>query len=684
MTAPRFFDFIPYGGDYNPDQWPQESWAEDMKLLKQARVNFLTLPVFSWAKLQPSESVYEFGWLDEILDQVADNGIKVCFATPTAAQPAWMSRQYPDVLPVDVQGRKRVHGKRVNFCPNSATYRRFAAAIAQKMASRYKDHPALAMWHVANEYGTMCYCETCATAFRGWLDNRYGSVERLNERWNLAFWGHTVYSWDDVTVPSQLNDDDTCSPSKSLDYLRFMTDSTIGCFLNECEVIREVSPAVPVTTNISGFIKKLDQSRIAAHVDVVGWDNYPSPDDDPSTIALKHDIMRGLKNGAPFFMVEQSPNQQNWQPYNVLKRPGEVRRLSYQALGRGSDAVLFFQMKANRGGVEKLHGAFISHAGRADTRTYREMATLGAELEKLGGRFTGATTPARVAMLFDWDNWWAIELSSGPSRDLRYFEQINKYYAALYRRNIAVDLVRPTAELSGYDLVVAPVLYMLTNEVADNVETFVSAGGTLLTTFFSGVVDENDLVTVEGMPGRLRPIAGVWAEEIDALPPGKSNTILLASPLASAGSGDESSYSCGQLCEIIHSEGAQVMATYGEDFYAGSPCLTRNSHGKGLAYYVATDGDERFVQDLLDHICAEKGVNGVLTSSAGVEVSLRCREGTDYIFITNHTEHDGTVTLPDGNYTNLLTGRPEAGSVTVGAGDVCVLELPAMPAKEGR
>jgi beta-galactosidase len=319
---------ILYGGDYNPDQWSEEVWKEDMRLFKLANINLVTLPVFSWAKLQPSEDVYEFGWLDRIMDLLAENDIYVCLATSTAAQPAWMSRKYPEVLPVDVDGRKRKHGKRVNFCPNSRVYRKFAAKMATKMAERYQNHPALLIWHIANEYGTYCYCDNCAADFRNWVRARYGTIEEVNKRWNLSFWGHTIYDWEEIVVPSELNDDNKWYQEIGLDYTRFMTDSNIGCYLEEYRAIKAVTPNIPVTTNISGYIKKLDQFRFADHLDIIGWDNYSSPTDDLSTIALKHDLMRGLKGGKPFMFVEQSPNQQNWQPYNKLKKPGEVRRLS--------------------------------------------------------------------------------------------------------------------------------------------------------------------------------------------------------------------------------------------------------------------------------------------------------------------------------------------------------------------
>ena len=350
-------DRIYYGGDYNPDQWDEATIAEDMRLFKKVGINLLTLPVFSWAKLEPDEGVYDFEWLDKIIDQIWANGIYVCLATPTTAQPAWLSTRYPEVLPVDIQGRKRTHGMRVFFCVNSLKYRERAAAIAEEFAKRYAHHPALAMWHVSNEYGTYCYCPTCQAKFRLWLRKRYGSVQELNNRWHTTFWGRILTSFEEVTLPTELNDDYRFNPAIQLDYMRFVTDSTAECFLNEYRVLKKYNPEIPIQTNMSGYIKKLDQSELTKNLDVVGWDNYPWPDDPPYFVAMKHDIMRGLKGGQSYVLTEQSPNQQNWQPYNRLKRPGEVRLLSYQAMAHGADTCLFFQMRQSIAGQEKFHGA---------------------------------------------------------------------------------------------------------------------------------------------------------------------------------------------------------------------------------------------------------------------------------------------------------------------------------------
>ena len=356
---------ILFGGDYNPDQWDDAVIEEDMRLFEQAGVNLLVLPVFSWAKLEPEEGRYEFAWLDGILNKIWEHGIHVFLATPTSAQPAWLSKKYDDVLPVDIAGRKRTHGMRVFFCVNSVHYRERARALAEALAERYRDFPGLAGWHVANEYGTYCYCENCQRKFRDWLRRRYGTVEELNSRWHTSFWGRTVYDFDEVMVPDERNDDYRFAPAVQLDYMRFVTDSTIECYENEAEVLKAATPHLPVFTNISGFIKKLNQFEMVPHMDYAGWDNYPAPTDEPAFPAFKHGIMRAARDGAPFLVAEQSPNQQNWQPYNKLKRPGEIRRIAYQGLAHGADSSLFFRC-ASRWPDRR---SFTAHLSRTAVRT---------------------------------------------------------------------------------------------------------------------------------------------------------------------------------------------------------------------------------------------------------------------------------------------------------------------------
>lgn len=657
-------DRIYFGGDYNPDQWDDATIDRDMELFEKAGVNLVVLPVFSWAKLEPSEGEYRFEWLDRLIDKIWSHGIHICLATPTTAQPAWLSKKYPEVLPVDAAGRKRTHGMRVFFCVNSLKYRERAAALAKEMASRYAHHPALAAWHVSNEYGTSCYCPTCQAKFRLWLKKRYQTVENFNEKWHTSFWGRTVYSFEEVMLPTELNDDYRFYPAAQLDYMRFLTDSTAECFENEARVLRSFNPEIPVMTNMSGYIRKLDQGVMAEHLDMVGWDNYPAPTDPPYFVAMKHEIMRGLRHGQSYWLTEQSPNQQNWQPYNKLKRPGEVRRLSYQAMAHGADTCLFFQMRQSVAGQEKFHGAFISHSGRDDTRIFREMTALGGELKGLGDRMLGGRIEARAAILFDWNNWWALELSSGPSRDMDYLKTVSKYYRAFFEQNIPVDIARFDGDLEKYSVVVAPMLYMMKGDIAARLERFVKNGGTLAATVMTGIADENDRCVYGEYPGPLKEVLGIRVEETDALRPDEENTMCA----------DGRTYRCGFLCDLLYTEGAKTLAVYGSDFYRGIPCLTEHAYGAGRAYYIGTEPEEAFLAEFIRKICAEGGIEPLYCADAGVEITNRVSEKASLVFAINHNDREARVDFGDETLADCLRGGRVRGAVTIAPGDVLVLE----------
>lgn len=662
-----------YGGDYNPEQWSKDIHTEDLRLFKLAGIDMATINVFAWAKNQPDESTYHFEWLDELIESLYANGVYVCLATSTAAHPAWMAKRYPDVLRVDADGRKRKFGGRHNSCPNSPTYRKYAERMAERLAERYQNHPAVLVWHVSNEYGGECYCEHCEAAFRLWLKKRYSTVENLNRAWNTSFWGHTFYNWDEIVLPSNLSEHWGNNKSNfqgiSLDYSRFNSDSLLECYLLEYDAIKRRIPDSIITTNLMGFYKELDYFKWAQHLDIVSWDSYPALDTPFSFTAMAHDLMRGLKDGQPFMLMEQTPSQQNWMPYNSLKRPGVMRLWSYQSIAHGADTVLFFQLRRSIGACEKYHGAVIEHVGHEHTRVFREVTQLGAELKALGDTLLDASVPSRAAIIFDWDNWWAIEKSSGPTVALKYLEQIHKYYKAFFDQHVQVDIISPSTEFTKYDIVVAPVLYMVKEGVAGRLEHFVEQGGTFLTTFFSGIVDEHDLVTLGGYPGKLRKLLGIWVEEIDALLPTQKNRIILKEKTGVL----EGAYPCGLLCDLLHTEGADTIAVYGEDFYQGMPALTRNRWGNGAAWYVATDPDQEFLNGLLTHICTELGIGAPITAPDSVEISVRSKEGTDYIFVMNHDREPQQYYIQEGTALELISKREYSGEVTIAGHDVHIL-----------
>ncbi|NED99539.1 beta-galactosidase [Phytoactinopolyspora halotolerans] len=696
-------DKIPYGGDYNPEQWPRAVWDEDLAAFKLAHIDTLTIGVFDWALLQPDEDTYDLTVLDEIVETAAGAGKRLVIATATGAMPPWLAHRHPEVCRTDFEGRRHVYGQRHNACPSSPVFRRLSAALADRIAQRYAGHPALVAWHVGNEYGGACYCDTCAAAFREWLRVQHGSLEALNDAWNTTFWSHRFTDWEQIVPPNALSEhwrgpNHTAFQGITLDYLRFTSDAMLANFVDEKAAIRRYDATTPVTTNFMGMYRPIDYHRWAAHLDFASWDNYPPDDRAHARMALTHDLMRGLKDGAPFWLMEQTPTMTASRDVNPVKRPGVMRLWSWQAVAHGADAVLFFQMRQSRGACEKYHGAVLDHAGRTDTRSFREVAALGEELKRLGDAVLGARTPARVALLFDWDSWWAAEITDGLNRHLRYPDVVMAYHRALWQANAGVDVVPVTADLSGYDVVVAPLLHMIKGDVAERLEQVAARGGTVLTTFLSGRVDEHDNAFLADVPGPLASMFGLRVEETDAQPPDVVNPVRLADPDDDAAAG-ASANAAGASAEAAHAaeagvvtsearltfevvipQGAQVIGTYGADFYAGTPAVTRNRVGDGgEAWYVATSLDDAGVEWVVRRILDRHGLVGPYADVEDLELAVRAADdGTRTAFLLHHGREPVDVTLHAAG-TDLLTGQEYAHGQTVHLEPTDVLVIQERP-----
>lgn len=647
----KFFDRILFGGDYNPNQWPKEIWEEDIRIFKKASINSATVNVFSWAKIQPSENCYDFEELDQIIEKLSTEGLDIVLATSTAALPAWMFKKYPEVARTDYDGRHHKFGQRHNACPNSLVCQKYAERLATKLAERYGENPQVTCWHINNEYGGECYCDNCEKAFRVWLKDKYHTIEALNKAWNMEFWGHTVYEWDEIVLPNALSEgigyDKTAFAGISIDYRRFNSDSLLKNYMMERDAIRKIDPTTPITTNLMGTFKGLDYFKWAKEMDLVSWDNYPSYNTPWSLVAMTHDLMRGLKQ-QPFMLMEQTPSQQNWQPYNSLKKPGQMRAQSYQTIAHGADTIQYFQLRRSIGACEKFHGAVIEHVGHEDTRVFRETAALGAELAQLSD-IIGTQTQAQVAVIFDWDNYWALEYTSGPTVDLKYVEQIHRYYRYFYEQNIAVDLVPVDADLSKYKLVAAPVLYMIKEGMQERLTDFVMQGGALLTTYMSGIVDQSDNVHLGGYPGPLRELAGIWVEEIDALAPEQSNGVSLVN--------EDLTGTSNLVSDLIHLENAEALAHYTSNFYAGMPAVTKNTFGDGTVYYFGGQLEDQLQDQLFKTIVEESDITPVIEEATKLEIA--CRENAEAKFFVIINFHEEAQPLPEMfvGKTDLLTGK---------------------------
>jgi beta-galactosidase len=634
--------------------------------MKRAGVNLVTVGVFSWARLQPNPDTFTFDWLDRALALLHRNEILVDLGTATASPPPWLARLHPESLPVTAEGARHSPGARQQYCPNSTAYRDFAARLVRQFATRYGQHPALAMWHINNEIGAhlgTCYCEQCGAQFRVWLQQKYKTLDNLNEHWGTVVWSQTYQQWEEIQPPRLMPT--FCNPAQQLDYRRFMSDSLLTCLRGEKSVLSEITPDVPVTTNFSGehgLLKAANYFEWARHVDFVSFNSYPDPlDTDPADIAFSYDLQRGLGGGKPWLLMEQPPSQVNWRAYNAVKRPGQMRLWSYQALAHGADGVMFFQWRAARCGAEKFHSGMLPHGG-TNTRTFREVEQLGNELKKLSA-ICGATTRADVALVIDWENMWAVEMDSRPAR-INYSELVRSYYRALFEPDVPIDIVSPEANLAGYKLVVAPALYLVRNGVAERLETFVDNGGTLVMTFFSGIVDASDRVLLGGYPAPFRKLLGIHVEEFDAF----GNQVRhLKTPLRGA--------RCTLWADVIQLESAEAVATFTEDFYAHQPAITRNALGQGLAYYVGTHPEPSYLRAFLAEICVDCGVRPPMRVPAGVEVTTRTNEHGEFLFLLNHNATIQFVDIGPRIRRDLLTGEMIKGQCQLGPLDVRLLQL---------
>ena len=659
MIAPMITTKVPrllYGGDYNPEQWPEAVWRDDARLMREAGVNLVTVGVFAWALLEPRPGQYDFGWLDRVMDLLHEHGIFVDLATATASPPPWMAMLHPESLPVTVDGVTLWPGGRQQYCPSGVAYRARAGALARELAARYGHHPALAMWHINNEYGchvSACYCDVSARAFREWLQRRYATLAALNEAWGTAFWSQHYTAWDEILPPRRTPY--FANPTQQLDFLRFSSDALLDLFQMERAILKDVTPDVPVVTNFMGFFKPVDYWKWAPHEDIIADDAYPDPADPEAhvTAAMRYDLMRSLAGEKPWMLMEQAPSQVNWRDRNAPKRPGQMRLWSVQAVARGADGVMFFQWRASKAGAEKHHSGMVPHAG-TESRTWREVVRLGADLDRLRA-VRGARVPAEVGVVFDWENWWALELDSHPSSALLLMDQVTAFYRPLYARNIAVDFVPPDGDLSGYKVVLVPNLYLVSGGTAHNLERFVTGGGTLVMSFFSGIVDGSDHILLGGYPAPFRDVLGLRVEEFAPFAGSQTNRIV-----DSAGQ----TYGCELWADVIALEGAEALASFADDFYAGRPAVTRYAFGKGQSYYLGTRPDAAYLDALLGRVLDEREIRPIAEMPSGVEVVRRVADGDTFVFLLNHGSERVELAAPR-HTRDLLTGKHARKRITL-------------------
>ena len=669
----RGMNVLLHGGDYNPEQWldqKDEIWKKDMELARKAGINTLSIGIFSWARLEPEEGEYDFAWLDQVMDMLAENGIKAILATPSGARPPWLAQKHPQVLRVDNERKRHLYGGRHNHCLTSPIYREKVAAINEVLALRYGKHPALGMWHISNEYGGECHCPLCQKSFQQWLQKRYGTIENLNAAWWNDFWSHRFNSFDQIespTSPSWLGENE--SHGLKLSFRRFTSQQHCDFYQNEVAPLKRITPDIPCTTNLMSTYPVIDYFALGKLMDRSSWDNYPvwtGTGEDAQVgvhTAFNHDLMRGVGGGKPFMMMESSPGPVNWQQVNALRRPGVVLLQGLQAIAHGSDTVQYFQFRKGRGGSEKFHGAVVDHEGSGNTRSFREVVSVGDSLKHLKA-VTGSAPENKIALVYDWENRWALEDARFGHVDKGYEKTVRAHHSALVRSGFGVDIIDQTGDLSGYTLVSAPMSYMLRGDFAKKVAAYVKRGGTFVLTYVSGYVDEEDLCFQGGFPGPLKEVAGIWAEEVDALFPGMRNTFTWQGK----------TYEAMDFCELTHPASAQPLAAYEKDFYQGMPALTVNEFGRGRCYYIAARTGEDFLADFYRHAAGEAHLAPLVPDlPQGMTAAKRVvEEGREYLFLMNYLPTENSLTLKD-KQRDLLSGEILSGTVTLPPRGVLVL-----------
>ncbi|MEU2205156.1 beta-galactosidase [Microbacterium oleivorans] len=653
-----------YGADYNPEQWPREVWDDDVRLMREAGVNIVSLGIFSWGLLEPRPGEYDFAWLDEIIDLLYANGIDVDLATATASPPSWMARRHPEILPQTVDGTILWPGARQHWRPTSPVFREYALRLVRALAERYGDHPAVVAWHISNELGChnlYDYSDDAARAFRAWLEARYGTLEALNDSWGTAFWSQHYEEWDEILPPRSAPT--IRNPGQQLDFERFSSDAVRDHLRAEAAVLAEVTPGIPRTTNfmVAQNVRDIDYPSWVGDVDFVSNDHYLRPGElGRDDLSFWANLTGNIAGGLPWFLMEHATSAVNWREVNPPKRPGELMRDALTHVGHGADAVCYFQWRQSRAGGERYHSGMVPHAGE-HSRVFRDVVALGGALRDLAPVHGSRRETARVAIVFDYESWWVSGRDAHPTDALAYDAEALAWYRALLDLGVRADVIPIGASFDGYEVLIAPMLHVVPDELRSRLTSFADAGGHLVTTCFSGIVDQNDRVWLGGYPGALRELLGVTVEEFVPLLPGER--VPLASGAAASAWTER----------IVHvGDDVEVLDTYAEGDLAGAPAVTRRRlRAGGSATYISADIGRDGVRGVLAGLGLAALSGDPRSADGRLDVIERGDAEARYVFLSNRA--DDEVVAPV--HGDVLVGAAAASGVLVPPRGVVVVRV---------
>jgi beta-galactosidase len=663
------------GVDYYPEHWPQERWETDLSMMKEAGFNIVRVAEFSWILFEPEEGRYEFDWLDRWLELAAKHNIKVIIGTPTAIMPAWLARKYPEALEMKSTGQRTVWGGRRHNCYSDKDYRRLAEGVVHALAEHYADHPSIVGWQIDNEFGNAdCYCDKCQAGFQRWLKQKYGDLAELNRAWGTQFWGQRFGDWREIPIPNhRVGEWAISNPSASLDWVRFMSHQQVEFNDMQVRILRDKCPPSQfITHNFMGLHNSLNYYDLARELDFVSWDNYPklSPAI-PMDASLAADVMRGLKK-RNFLIMEQTAGPLGWEVFSRNPQPGELRKICYQQLAHGADGQIWFRWRTCTVGREQYWHGLLGHDGKANSR-YEEASQVAREYRQLAPLLKGTTLRPQVAILYDYDSIWALKIQPGyPGAD--HPAAIKRYYHALFRAGVDVDIVRPGDDLSAYRLVLAPHLHVLPDGVANQLTEFVEDGGVLLADCRTGVKDETNLAYDRTLPGLLSPALGIEINEYESLALGivdKEEATYKIQTDSKLGD----SYTAEHYADWIKPTSAEPLAKYNQSHLKEFAALTRNKFGNGIGWYVGTIVSEpEFYDKLVAQLVADAKIRPLVQPPAGVEATVRRDDNRGLLFLVNHTAEEKSIAVAQGKR-ELLTEKPTGPTLTLGPFGVAILEL---------
>jgi beta-galactosidase len=659
-----------FGVDYYPEHWPEERWSIDAKLMEEAGFNVVRLAEFAWSKMEPTEGQFDFDWLDRAIEILQSHGIRVVLGTPTASPPPWLMSKNPGLFRVREDGLRLTFGNRREYCPNNSLYHEYTQHIVTKMAEHYADHPAVIGWQIDNEFGDRCYCSTCAEKFQTWLRGRYEALDELNQKWGTVFWSHIYSDWTEIPLPLTMGG--SPNPGLALDFYRFCSDSYVAYQQIQIDILRARCLGHFITHNLMGFkYDRLNYFDLARNLDFVAWDIYPRMQwtmengVDPSSNALNHDTMRGLKS-KNIWVMEQQAGPGGWEMLSVTPRPGELRLWAYQSIAHGADAILFFRWRTARFGTEQYWHGLLDHDAHP-SRRYEEIKRMGAEIKAVGDEILGSQVKSPVAMMLSYDSRFAFQIQPNNPR-FSYPEHFHQIYRAFYQQHVSIDITAPNADLSSYKLIIAPALHLVTDATAENLKRYVQAGGTLVVTQRTGVKDESNTVVNQRLPGLLAEVCGVEVEDYDSLSSHMRNSLEFTIPELAGGK----YVPVGVLCDILKPNSATVVARYSQDYYVGKPAITLNRFGAGRAIYIGAVGGAQLYDLLAKWLLDTTGLQDTIATPDRVEVTERTQGDKSLHFVLNHNDSPQTIHL-ERSYMNLLNRKQLKGDVQLDPLDVLIL-----------